>query len=371
MISRFLKDWTVWVGMGMVVWCGPSWAGARNSIPGSRYLSARAAALADAFVPLADDGASGLFYNPAALSSLKRLGGEVLNITFESNNDYVSGFAPLDFFKVTSLPSYAPTLGAGQFPGVGYSILPNFYANGFAFGALLQTRVSARNDGGQVSYRSSYRFIPSIGTGIKLANGIFRIGYSFQFVSKAEGEVTNVPISSSPLGYNQQLSQGSAISHNVGVNIALPVTYLPVISAVARNVGGARFQSASLIPFARNVTGVPADEEMSIDLGLGLAPRVSSGDTMNFAFQLKDATNTSGFKIIDRFTFGGEYAIRNSYVFRLGYGLGSGMDGINAGLGFKGKRGDFGLAWYREELGTPSAPDRERRWLMHYQLRVF
>jgi hypothetical protein len=371
MLSRFLKHWSVWLGVGVIASGGLASAGARNSIPGSRYLSARAAAMADAFLPLADDGASALFVNPAALSSLKNLGGEVLNITFEANNDYVSGFAPLDFYKVSSLPSYAPTLSSGGYPGVGYSLLPNFYARGFAFGALLQTRISAKNEGGQVSYRSSYRFIPAIGTGVRLANGIFRIGYSFQFVSKAEGEVTNIPVSSSPLGYNQQISQGSAISHNIGVNITLPVTYLPVLSAVARNVGGMKFQSSSLIPFARNSTGVPADEEMTVDLGLGLSPRVGTGDSLNFAFQLKDATATSGFKFMDRFSFGTDYSIRGSYSLRLGYGLGTGLDGINAGLGFKGKKGDFGLAWYREELGTPSAPDRERRWLMHYQLRIF
>jgi hypothetical protein len=371
MFLRSLKHWTVWLAAGGIASGGLASAGARNSIPGSRYISARAAGMADAFVPLADDGASALFYNPAALSSLKNLRGEVLNLSFEANNDYVSGFAPLDFYKAPSLPSYAPTLPSGRYPGVGYSLLPNFSARGFAFGALLQTRISAKNEGGLVSYRSSYRFIPTLGTGLRLANGIFRIGYSFQFVSKAEGEVTNVPISSSPLGYNQQVSQGSAMSHNIGVNITLPVTYLPVISAVARNVGGMKFQSISLIPFARNATGVPADEEMTVDFGLGLSPRVGSGDSLSIAFQLKDATVTSGFKIMDRVSVGTDYSIRGSYSFRLGYGLGIGLDGINAGFGFKGKKGDFGLAWYREELGTPAAPDRERRWLMHYQLRIF
>ncbi|NDD91499.1 hypothetical protein EBZ37_05380, partial [bacterium] len=342
-----------------------------NSIPGSRYLSARAAGMADAFLPLPEDGASALFYNPAAIASLKKLGGEVVNVTFESNNDYLLGFAPLDFYKVPSLPSYAPTLSAGEYPGVGLSIFPNFYARGFAFGALLQSRVSAKNEGGQVSYRSSYQFIPSIGTGIRLANGLFRLGYSLQFVSKAEGEVTNVPISSSPLGYNQQLNQGSAVSHNLGATITLPIQWLPTVSAVGRNIGSAIYKSQSLIPFARNATGVPATEPLTVDLALGLHPRIGSGDSLNMVFQLKDATNQSGFQLMDRFTFGTEVAFRGALSLRLGYGLGSGLDGINAGIGYKGQKGDFGFAWYREELGTPSASDRERRWLMQYQMRVF
>ncbi len=346
-------------------------AGARNSIPGSRYLAARAAGMADAYLPIADDAASALFYNPAALSSLKSLGAELMNVTFETNNDYVSGFSLTEFYKATSLSSYAPGLSSGAYPGVGMSILPTVYARGFAFGALLQSRLSATGDGTNVSYRSSYRFVPTIGTGLRLANGLFRIGYSLQIVNKAEGEIEDIPLSSSPLGYNQQLNQGTAVSHNLGVNIALPIAWLPTLSVVARNVGSARFRELTLLPLARNPAGVPATEPMTIDAALGLQPKLAGGKSVNLVFQVKDLTAQSGFSILDRFTAGAEFSIRSSLALRLGYGLGSGLDGINAGLGYQGKRGNVSLAWYREELGTPSASDAERRWILQYQVRAF
>ena len=40
-------------------------------MPGARYLSARGAALGDAMLPWGDDGASGLFYNPASLGKIR------------------------------------------------------------------------------------------------------------------------------------------------------------------------------------------------------------------------------------------------------------------------------------------------------------
>jgi hypothetical protein len=327
--------------------------------------------MADAFLPLADDGATALFYNPASISSLKGMGIELMNLSLETNNDYVMGFSPTAFYKVTSLSSYAPTLSGGEYPGVGYSILPNFYARGFAFGILMQSRVAAKNENSQISYRSSTRFIPSIGTGIRLANGIFRVGYSLQLVNQAEGEISNLPSTTSPLGYNQQLNSGSGIAHQLGVNIALPVAWLPTFSVVARNVGGTKYSSSMLVPLGKNSTGVPATDPMSVDLALGLQPRVGKGQTISYVFQLKDSTNASGFSLMSRLSLGAEFALREAFSFRVGYGLGTLLDGLNAGFGFRGKKGDFHLAWYREELGTPSAPDRERRWLMQYQVRAF
>ena len=326
--------------------------------------------MADTLLPFADDGASALFYNPAAISSFRGTGGSLLDLTLEANNDFVSGFAPLDSYKVTSLSAYAPTLESGQYPGVGYSLFPNFTMKGLALGVLLQTRVAAKNEAGQVSYRSSYRLIPTIGTGVRLANGLFRIGYSLQFVNKAEGEITDVPITSSPLGYNQQLAQGSAVSHNVGATITLPISMLPTFTGVLRNVGGATYRDVTLLSFARNSSGLPANEPMTMDVAFGLTPRVSGG-SLALGLQLKDAGNSSGFSIVKKSSFGMEYAVRESVAFRLGYGVGTGLDGIHAGFGFRGKRANLNFAWSTEEVGTPAASELERRWFMQYQLRVF
>jgi len=55
---------------------------------GSRYIAARAVALGEAFIPLADDGPSALFYNPAAIARLHKMTAEPLNISLQANTDF-------------------------------------------------------------------------------------------------------------------------------------------------------------------------------------------------------------------------------------------------------------------------------------------
>ena len=322
--------------------------------------------MADAFLTLADDASESLFVNPAGLASGRAMSAELINLTVEANDDFVMG-ANLNSYKATSLPSYYPTLTGSEYPGVGYAFLPSFFGGGFAFGALLQSRVAANNAGTTINYRSSYQFIPAFGFGVRLASGMFRIGYSLQHVNKAEGEVTGVPTTTSPMGYNQQLAQGSALSHTVGVTVAIPITYLPTFSAVARNILGAHYTSFTILPLGKNATGTPSTEPMSIDAAFSLQPRFQGGGFMNWVLQVKDATNTSGFSILERAALGAEYNYKGFFSLRTGYTLGA----LQAGLGFKTTRADIQLSWHTEELGTSSASVHERRWMFQYMVKAF
>jgi hypothetical protein len=232
---------------------------------------------------------------------------------------------------------------------------------------MLQTRIAASAGGGTVSYRSSYRFVPTVGLGTRLAGGLFRIGYALQFVNQAEGEVTGIPTTTSPLGYNQQLNQGSAISHNVGATIAIPVTYLPTVSVVVRNVLGAKFSNFSMLSFARNTTGVPPTEPMSVDAAFSIQPRFRGGGFINWIAQIKDLTQRSGFTLLDRSSLGLELNFNGSFALRGGYALGA----PQAGLGFKTSRANVNISWHTEELGTPSNSVRDRRWMFQYQIKAF
>ena len=69
-ISVWLWLFCLFIG-GILGLALPGWASEANSVPGSRYMSGRAAAMGDAFLPLADDGASAVFYNPSAIARLK------------------------------------------------------------------------------------------------------------------------------------------------------------------------------------------------------------------------------------------------------------------------------------------------------------
>lgn len=341
----------------------------QDIVPGSRYTSARAAALGDAFLPLGDDGASAIFYNPADVGKVKQIQVEPLNLGFYANSNYLGQFSLANptFYKVTSLSAYLPTLQAnpGSPIGIGASLVPNVAVRGFAFGVLAQSQVYAQvNPDGTVRYRSLYQLVPGVATGVRLAGGIVRLGYSLQWVNQASGTQENVS-AASELGYNQNLAQGSAFSHNFGLALTLPLRLLPSFNVVARNVLGARYTSRSIYSFTPTPSGVPADEPMTIDASFSIQPKMGAGAYFNLILVDRDATNVSGVSLMGRLALGIEFSFRDAFFLRGGWGSGY----PNAGLGLKRQGGEFSLSWCSEEVGVSYQSVRDTRFMMQYQVR--
>jgi hypothetical protein len=363
------------LGVALLAACAaiPQNTAAREDIvPGSFYVPARDAAMGDAAAPLADDAASALFENPAAIAKLRGLQVEPLNFELYSNPNYLKQFGAtsLSFTKITSLSGYLPTLQAnpGNFTGVGGAYAPSFYYKGIAFGVLTQSQLGAvANTDGTISYRSTYQLIPSIGTGIKLASGIVRIGYSLQWVNQASGSVSELNPSTSTVGYNQQLQQGSFFSHNVGFALTLPYTYLPQLNIVGRNLFNSGFKSSSLYSFTPDSTGVPAQDPGTFDVGVSFVNKLGGGNSMNFTFVDRDATNRSQITILGRAALGIEYNVRDTFFLRCGWGSGY----PTAGFGLKLAQSELSFAWTSEEIGTGYHDDRDERYVLQLQVRAF
>ncbi|MEK6704876.1 MAG: hypothetical protein AABZ06_03735 [Bdellovibrionota bacterium] len=337
-------------------------------VPGSRYTSGRAAALGDAFLPLGEDGAAGLFYNPAIIARRGSRGVEPVNLGIYANNGYVQNF-DLNFYKVAELSRYATTLQAhpGIYFSSGASLMPAAYFRGFALGLLMQSEVGAVANGDQtITYRSLYQFIPAVGGGIRLASGIVRLGYSLQWVNQASGQKTEA-VTADPLGYNQGLSQGSALSHNLGFALTLPYTNLPSINVVARNVLNAKFSEFSLVPLARNTVGAPATERTTYDASFSLLYRIAGGTYFNIAFVYRDFSNITQLPMLARLVGGLELSLGDLLFIRSGYRGGY----TSLGIGLRRKKAEFNFTWYGEEVGGGYKVQQDSRYMLHYQVRAF
>lgn len=341
-----------------------TWA-REDTVPGSRYTSARGAAMGDAFIPLGDDGASALFYNPAGWGKLTRTQAEPLNLSMYLNTGFTEMISAKSLYA-TSLSGYYDHLQnhRGIYSSKGFSLLPAYSMAGFGFGLLMQAHLGAiANTDGSVRYRSNYQMIPAIGGGVRLVGGIIRLGYSLQWVNQASGNVTT----NNPVGFNQGLVQGSAISHNFGVNLTFPMQFLPAFNFVARNVLGARFSSFSVFPLARDPVGVPADEPMTLDAAFSVQFKIGHGSVMHIVVEDRDMTNASGVPQMGRLALGTEFSIRDVFLLRGGWGSGY----PSAGVALKKKNGEFSITWYSEDVGTGYHDQRDIRYLLQYQMRVF
>jgi hypothetical protein len=336
-------------------------------VPGSRFTSARAAALGDAFLPLGEDGAAALFVNPAAVGKIR--GGQVdVNFGLETSSGFVDS-AGLTSYNIYSLSANKANLTAhpNTQQGMGLSLLPTFSGKGFAIGVLAENQFVATADAaGNVRYHSLYQLIPAAAFGVRLAGGIVRLGYGLQYVHKAEGEVS-VPSGAADLGYNQSLPQGSGLSHTVGFALTLPLAYLPAVNLVARNVFNTSYSSWSMIPIAANSPGAPATDKMSFDASFSLQPKIEQGAYFNIVGQYRDILNTSGMAMFGRLAGGLELSMRDFFFIRTGYGSGYPA----AGIGFRMKRGEFNATWYSEELGQGYHQLRDLRYMFQFKMRSF
>lgn len=327
--------------------------------------------MGDSFIGVADDLSSGLFYNPAVLGRIRGLVLEPLNIQIQANNPLINQFGA-DWAKMGSLSGYKNTLtqSPGSVPGRSYAVMPAFGIGGFGgfgFGLLYQARNSATSpDGVNIRYKSTYQLIPTAGYGIRLASGVLRIGYTLQWVNQASGDVTK-PASDPALNYKNELKEGAGFSHNVGMSVTLPYVYLPSAHFVARNIGGLKMSGNSLMNFAKNPTGHPDTEKMSLDAAVGWVSKWGRGVDMKPAFTFRDLTNTSNTSQLGRFAAGLEFGFADTFFIR--GGLGSGYP--SAGMGFKTTHSELNLAWFSEEVGSGYKSERDIRYVFHYILKAF
>ena len=336
-------------------------------VPGSRFTSARAAAMADAFIPLGEDGATALFYNPALIGKFKKPTLTPLSLSTYVNGGYIA-MADLNFFNLPNLAGYQSTLAShvGQYASGGMQIVPSFATNFFSAAILVQTEIGAiRNAGGTLRYRSNYQFIPAVGTGFRLADGILRFGYSLQYVNQALGNVTTANVTTP--SYLNSIQQGAGFSHNAGAALTLPIAGLPQLDVVARNILGTAYTMSSLYAFSGSPSGSPTTEPMSFDASFSIQPKFGKGTYLNLVFEYRDFTGVSGVPPLGRAVLGLEFSIRDIFALRGGYKAGY----PTAGIGFNTKNAEFSLTWYSEDIGASYYAERDSRLMLQYSLKAF
>jgi len=338
-----------------------------DRIPGSRYVSARGAALGDAYIGLADGVGDSLFYNPAGIGRINGATFEPLNAQMGANDKLASGFGT-DFYKFQDLNSYKSNLdkNRGTNPGGSFALLPAFGFRGFAIGALYQSRLMAESNGTDVRYRTVYQFIPAAGFGLRLASGVLRIGYVLQYVNQASGDVTRAQTST--LGWSDGISEGKGFSHNLGMAVTLPYMYTPSINVVARNIGGLSLIGNPMVVSAKNPsTTAIAAEKTSLDASVGVTTKIAAGWSLATQLAYRDALNSSSTAMLDHAAVGLEFTAMDRVFLRAGFGSGY----PSAGLGLRTDRAEVNFAWYSENLGDGTKHVRDMRYMFHFIFRAF
>ncbi len=335
----------------------------------SRYFSARGVALGGAFLPLGDDIASGLFWNPAVLGKIRKPEFEFWNVSFDGNQNYFS-LVDAHFYQVIDLKNWAPILQRvpNTLSQVGGAFFPNF---GFPLGSfnlgcglLIQSRWMAESEGANsLTYQSLYQWIPAVGIGFQAFKSFLRMGYSLQWVNQASGKQT-VDTTLNPVSYALGLGKGSALSHQLGIAFSIPSPWMPSFNFVLRNIGGAHFQSGGWMPFSVISNTLPPDEPMTLDASWNASSRVGKGLRATVVIGYSDITHPTFNVLSHQMALGLEFGYRETFFVRTGWQNGY----LSAGIGLKKPTASLSLSFATESI--PNWNQTDTRFLFQYQMKA-
>ncbi|MBN22179.1 MAG: hypothetical protein CL678_12940 [Bdellovibrionaceae bacterium] len=337
----------------------------RSVIPGSRYESARAAALGGAYLPIVDNGVEALFYQPAAISKTDDFFVEALNLQMSFNNPYLNNAGVINTGQF-SLEKLNQKTFSG-FSNAGVQLMTGLAVQGFSFGLLYRTELGAQKVDGVLTYRSEYQLIPAVGFSVRLAKGIVRLGYSLQLVNESIGEITETDPDNASLSYKNGLAEGAGLSHNFGFALTLPLSGLPSLNIVARDIGGTSFSLPNLVGVAKNSSGQPSAEKMTVDIGMGLHYVAKGGGFYNLALTYRDALSKGSGHLLSKISFGFELNLMKLVSVRLGFGEGY----PSGGFGIITPRGEIMFTYANQEVGSGFRNTMETRYFAQYRLSFF
>jgi hypothetical protein len=185
-------------------------------------------------------------------------------------------------------------------------------------------------------------------------------------VNQASGDVTKA-VGSTPMSWKEGLAQGQGFSHNFGMTVTLPYVYQPSFNLVARNIAGLHFSGKPMFVSADHPSGAPATEKMSLDTSFGFVNKLSGGWRLDTQLAWRDGTNASKTRLIEHGAVGFEFTALDHFFLRAGFGSGY----PSAGLGIRSDRAELNFAWFSEDLGDGTTPQRDMRYLFQFLFKAF
>jgi hypothetical protein len=313
------------------------------------FSTTRALSMGNAGIASAEDAATAVFYNPAALSRGKKFSAEIFNPQFDIGLN--SPGSASDVTTRLSLEKMRPLLEQNPRKATytGAAIFPNFTAQNFSFGILLKGEGGAYHDGDALYYKSRYLVIPTMGIAMNTFSGSFRIGAAVRAIQITDNDKT-VPglasASSATVGYRKDPAEGLGIGLDAGALLSVPWAALPTLAFVARNIGDTSFSGSA--PYSLGNGDITRRQKMGMtyDAGFSISPRFGRKSQVVLAADYRDIMGETQINRKRRVNLGLELGFDKIFFFRVGLSRGY----FTAGIGLNSRFGSLDLGTYAEEL---------------------
>jgi hypothetical protein len=329
------------------------------------YNGARALGMGGAGIAVVNDETS-LLSNPAGLGKLRDSYGTLIDPEMDGsfNNkrmyDTKAYVDPFDLEQVRDTLDYSRE----TYYHVKGQIFPSFVVRNFGIGIhfskLLDAQMSA--DGTQMTTFYQDDIALHMGMNLRFFDGRVKIGAVGKAIARIEVDQTlAIPGS---LALSDTASEGVAVTSDVGLTLAAPVAWLPTVSAVIRDMGGAVFTSGSGVRM--QTTNRPKTVDQDMDVAFALFPIHGNNSRSTFTLEYQKlkastlATDKSRY-----YHVGYEYNYSDLLFFRAGMN----QRYWTAGFELASEHTQFQIASYGEDIGTEGNPIEDRRYLFKFAFR--
>lgn len=331
------------------------------------YSNARALGMGNASLAVTNDETA-LLLNPAALGRLRDQYGTLFDPEYETNTNAVNVYKIAGIgnnFTVQKAKDTTDTYRdtyyhhrAQVFP----SYVRKYFGLGFLYRTHLDAQMNTAGDTLNVNYRNDIALIG--GLSLRLFDGRIKLGVNGKIISRIE--VQNAAVN--PAGDLDMTTigatEGMGLSTDAGLLLTGPWIWLPTLGAVIRDVGGTTFDKRSGV--RGTFASTPNKTEQQIDVAMALFPIHSNSWRSAWTLEYKDVTMArSDRDSAKRMHFGFEYNWADIFFLRGGYN----QRYWTAGLELASEFIQWQVASYGEEIGTESAPQEDRRYVVKFAFR--
>lgn len=332
----------------------------------SFYSGARCQGMGGACLAVTNDETA-LLVNPAALGKLRDFYGTLFDPELEFGYNTYGMYTEQSFSNPFTLEDVVGALDKkrSSYYHAKAQVFPSFVARNFGIGLygnyLLDAEMSGDGSTINTYYRNDLAFV--LGFNFRFLDGRMKLGFNTKLISRIE--VSDPVLSATgPLDYSTIASEGVGLSTDVALMLTAPWTFLPTVTAVLRDVGDTKFDSASGVRLSSATR--PNLVKQDLDIAAALFPihtnNVRSSWTVEYRGLLTSADEPDKAKLLHaglEMNFGDVFFLRGGYNQRY----------WTAGFELASERFQWQLASYGEEVGTADTPKEDRRYTFKFAFR--
>jgi hypothetical protein len=330
------------------------------------YTGVRQLGMGGAYTAVVNDETA-VLTNPAGLGKLRETTVTLVDpeLSGSMNDTKIATLSTAS--NVVSLQGLLDAMNANK--GVHWNakaqLFPSIVTSNFGFGLHAKYEYNAEVDPTGTTFRLDYTndYAAALGYCFRFFGGILKVGTSGRLIDRTEIH-KDLDAHATNLSLDSLSSEGLGLGADVGINLALPVQYIPTLSVVARDLGGTSYELGS--GFVHSTSVRPVDTPQTLDAGIAIFPILANETRLAITGEYHDVLMSDPDHDSMKRVHAGMELNLHDFLFVRG---GMNQRYWTAGVELATENFQLQAATYGEDVGPTGTPVEDRRWVTKFTFR--